>query len=186
MITPVRGIVEIRISTTWDGAPLPPDEHVSLLLDRRGDQLRIRVDAPYHGDPPPLGPPRTTDGLWEHEVVELFLSGAEERIAVRYLEIEMSPHGHHLTLAFDGLRRRSGPPLTIEHRARIDGSRWQGEALVALALLPLGPHRLGAFAIHGPAGERDHLSLVASTGPSPDFHDPAVWAPADLGPLLGP
>ena len=48
--------------------------------------LRLSIKAPLYNDPPaPASPPGATDQLWDYEVVELFLMGAEER----YLEVEV-------------------------------------------------------------------------------------------------
>ena len=63
------------IGRTWDGELVAADErvHVSLLL---GDQaLIVNIDAPFHDDPPPPGPAGSFEGLWDFEVVEVFLLG---------------------------------------------------------------------------------------------------------------
>ena len=70
----------LAIDRTWDGQHIGDDEAVELRLSQRGDTLRVEVDAPFHGDPPPPGPPGPTWALWEHEVVELFLLGADGRL----------------------------------------------------------------------------------------------------------
>lgn len=161
------------MGSTWDGAPLATDERVVLDLVLGEENLELFVDAPHHGDPPPSGPAASHDGLWAFEVVELFLLGAEDR----YLEIELSPHGHWLVLELTGRRHvaRSGHPLAFE--ARIDGTRWRGQATIPVAWLPPGLDRVNAYAIHGRDGDRRHLAAQPLGGSQPDFHRLAGFAP---------
>ncbi|HEX2163359.1 MAG TPA: hypothetical protein VHM02_05370, partial [Thermoanaerobaculia bacterium] len=146
---------------------MPAERRAALDLSAGGDSLVLSVDAPFHGDPPPPGPPGPTPGLWEHEVVELFVAGEGGADAVEYLEIELSPHGHHLVLRLRGVRRPFEEGLPLDFRATIAGHRWRGEALVPRAWLPRPPHRAAAFAIHGPPAARHHLASLALPGPRP-------------------
>ena len=156
----------LPIALTWDGQPARPDERVELRIEVAGGCLWIHVDAPFHGDPAPTAPPGPTPALWEHEVVELFVLGADQR----YTEIELGPHGHHLVLQLAGTRNVVAERLPIDFQARIHGDRWRGAANLPLELLPLGPHRLNATAIHGVGAERRYLSWVALPAEKPDFH----------------
>lgn len=167
-------MTDIGIGHTWDGAALPPSAHTRLrvALDDRG--LRIEVDAPFAGDPPPSGPPGSHAELWEHEVVELFVAGEDGR----YTEIELSPHGHHLVLQLDGVRRVVASGLPLRFSAQIDGDRWRGVAHLDRALLPAHPTHFNAYRIGGGRFE----AHAAVPGEAPDFHQPArfvPWAPAD-------
>lgn len=162
------------IATTWDGGPVGADEAVTLEVDlARG--LVITIDAPFHGDAAPAGPPGRTDRLWEHEVVELFLAEAPDRDA-RYLEVELGPHGHWLALAFDGYRRRRLGDLVIVHDAVIEGSRWRAQVRMDAAELARALDHIGAvnaYAIHGSGAARRYLAAhpaPASRYPAPDFH----------------
>jgi hypothetical protein len=141
-------------------------EHTEVRARVEGAWLAVEVEAPFHGDPPPTAPPGATDRLWEHEVVELFLVGADER----YLEVELGPHGHHLVLRLRGRRRVEEQGLAIEFAARRSGMRWSGRALVPAAWLPPGLARCNAYAIHGLGAERRHLAAFPVPGPEPDFH----------------
>lgn len=133
--------------------------------------LRITVDAPYHGDPPPAGPPGPTDGLWDFEVVELFVVGAaDDEGRPRYTEIELSPHGHHLVLELAGERNIVRRLLPLEYRAVVDGKRWSGEAILEGRFLPPPPYRGNAFAIHGRGAGRRYLAATPVPGERPDFH----------------
>ena len=69
----------IEIRRAWDGTDGAPGEAVRLEILAGSDVWEVRVDAPDHGDPPPPAPPGRLDGLWEFEVVELFLVGADGR-----------------------------------------------------------------------------------------------------------
>lgn len=161
----------VEVGFTWDGVPVGVDERVRIVLTLDRDALVIDVDAPYHGDPAPCGEPGPTDALWEHEVVELFVSGlAPAGAPVPYLEVELSPHGHHLVLDLVGVRNAVRSGLEIEYTARIDGSRWFGVARVPRRLLPGRPARFNAYAIHGLGADRRYLAMAPVPGRQPDFH----------------
>ncbi len=159
--------MEIDIDSTWDG--LPADECVSLWLFWDADALVVEVTAPYHGDPTPPGDPGPTDGLWEYEVVELFLLNADGPRPV-YTEVELSPHGHHLVLKLKGVRKPLSTLHEIEWTASIDGDRWTGTACVPMELLPEEITHYNAYAIHGVGGERRYLAAHPVPGDRPDFH----------------
>jgi hypothetical protein len=104
--------------------------------------------------------------LWEFEVVEVFIAGPGEQ----YLEIELSPTGHYLVLELDGIRRPVRTLLPIDFRAEIVGDQWTGLANIPKELLPQGPLRINATAIHGEGTARTYLSAVPLPGTQPDFH----------------
>lgn len=158
-----------RIDRLWDGSAADPGEWVDFTVGPPTDTdpfLVLRIDAPVHGDPAPVGPPGSLDRLWEHEVVEIFIAGPGEA----YTEIEVGPHGHHLVLRLAGRRRpvATGLPmrLHVEHR----GSRWIALAELSGALLPPRPWTWNAYAIHGVGIRRRYLALHAVPGSGPDFH----------------
>ena len=66
--------MHVVIDRLWDGRVAHPGEVARLELTRTPDGLEVFVDAPYHGDRAPPSEPGPTDGLWEYEVVELFLA----------------------------------------------------------------------------------------------------------------
>ena len=169
----------LTIARTWDGLTLGQEERVELTLETTGDSLRVVVNAPFHGDPAPAGPPGPTPGLWNHEVVELFVVGAA-LAGPPYTELELSPHGHHLLLRLSGVRKVIEQGLPLAYRASITSRRWQGDALVPRRLLPPPPHRLNAFAIHGAGPERRYLAMTPVPGAAPDFHRLEYFLPWDL------
>lgn len=163
----------LPIETTWDGAPALAAERVQTWLERAPTGLLFSLDAPLHGDPPPQAPPGPTWALWEHEVVELFVLGGRER----YTELELGPHGHHLLLRLEGVRRVVERMLPLDvHFSRSFG-RWQARALLPWALLPTPPWRANAFAIHGLGPSRRYLAAFPTGGAQPDFHRLEAFRP---------
>lgn len=159
-----------EIGFTWDGTPVGDDERVRVVLQRMQDDLSIVVEAPYHGDPAPEGEPGPTPALWEHEVVEVFLTGlAPAGHPTPYLEVELSPHGHHLVLDLHGVRNPIRDQLPITYSASIQGARWRGEARVPWRYLPARLNRFNCYAIHGSAPRR-YLAMTPVPGRQPDFH----------------
>lgn len=157
----------VQIASTWNGHPIDATEQVTVELSMRADELIVCVDAPFHGDPPPPGAPGPTPKLWEHEVVELMLLGADER----YLEIELSPHGHFLVLTLAGRRQIVHQAFVIHYDTNVDGSRWTGSARIPHAWIPDGCDRLNAYAIHGTGSARRYLAWQPSPAAAePDFH----------------
>lgn len=171
----------IEIVRGWDGEPVETDP-VLLAVSVADDRLVVELDAPFHGDPPPAGPPGRCDGLWEYEVVELFLVGTDER----YLELELGPHGHWLGLVMRPIRERIDEDVSVELDRRVDAAagRWSARASLALAAVPRPIVRWNAFAIHGTGSARRYLAASPLPGASPDFHRIAEYPPfpAD-GPL---
>ena len=156
----------LKIAQTWDGQAIEPDHAITLVLEVDGDELQVEVDAPLHGDPPPEAPPGPTDQLWNYEVVELFIAGQDGT----YTEIELGPH--HLVLQLRSVRVPVATMLPIRYRTELHGDRWSGQATIPLQLLPAGPHRINATAIHGAGPDRTYLSMVPLPGRAPDFHQP--------------
>jgi hypothetical protein len=166
--------MRLNIALTWDGQPSRPDERCSVDLTLAEDGgLIVLIDAPLHGDPPPEGAPGARWALWEHEVVELFLLGPDER----YTELEAGPWGHHLLLRLEGRRQITARELPLEGRWWRAGGRWGAELRLRPADLPSGPWRLNATAIHGQGAERRYLSALPLPGPQPDFHRLEHFAP---------
>jgi len=166
------------VAHTWEGAPVAEDEWAVLDLALGAGDLRVDVDAPWHGDPPPPGAPGPTPGLWEFEVVELFLLGDRER----YLELELGPHGHHLALQLRGRRNVEAQGAQLAYTAERRGARWRGRARVPRAWLPPGLRAANAYALHGAGRERRHLAAQPVPGPAPDFHRLDCFRPLGWGP----
>ena len=177
---------QLVIASTWDGAAIDPSEQVVLQLDATAHELVLRVDAPFHGDPAPPSAVGSTGGLWQYEVVELMLLGDRER----YLEVELSPHGHYLVLLLEGCRNVVRDGLRIDHEAHVDGDRWWGCARIPRSWIPQACERLNAYAMHGSGEARRYLAWrprrdVTPTM-QPDFHHlPSFGLLADCAQLGG-
>lgn len=184
---------ELPIHWDFRGAPLPEAHRGLVRLARSADYLRIEIEAPYFGDEAPAAPVGPTDRLWEHEVCEIFIADDAER----YLEVELSPHGHHLVIELAGVRRAVRSLLPISYVARIelavpraDGSggeplgRFFGDARVPWAYLPAAATRVNAYAIHGPANRRcyhAHSPTSPQGGEVADFHTLSRFVSFQLG-----
>jgi len=172
----------LLIAQSWDGAPAQPSDWVKVELALSFEDVLVTVDAPFHGDAPPPLPPGPTPGLWNHEVVELFLLGDSER----YLEVELGPHGHFLALDFQGRRQAIGRHLTLDYRVRLLGDRFVGQARIPLAWLPPGVQSVNAYAIHGTSDARQYLAWRGAPGPKPDFHRLETFEPLGWEEHLAP
>ena len=175
--------LHLRITRTWEGRPIPAREQVSFRLSADAGDLLIEVDAPFHDDPPPPGPPGPTDQLWNHEVAELLIVDEKSlngRAEPTYTELELSPHGHYLLLRLRGVRTVIENRIPISYRARIDGDRWSGQARLPDRLLPPAPHLVNAYAISGAGNERRYLAMTPVPGAEPDFHRLDAFEPLIL------
>jgi hypothetical protein len=161
-----------EIRSGWDGAALRDDEWAWIEI-AIGDALEVTLEASFHSDPAPAVPPGRCFGLWDHEVVELFLLGEADR----YLELEFGPHGHWLALQLAGRRQIVDRDVALEFEAQRSGARWRGRARVPRAQLPPGLFAANAYAIHGTGAGRRHLAWQPVPGPQPDFHRLECFAP---------
>lgn len=164
------------IGRTWDGEPVGADERAYVELILGDNALVVDVDAPFHDDPRPPGPVGSFEGLWEFEVVELFLLGS----SARYLEIELGPFGHYLVLELAGSRQVESRGLPLDYTSERTGQRWKGSATVSLDALPPELHACNAYAIHGQAPHRRYLATYPGGRGEPDFHrldcfQPLAW-----------
>lgn len=154
------------IERLWNGVPARLDERVQLSFRLESQSLRLQVEAPHHGDPAPAGPPGAFPGLWDYEVVELFLLAEPDR----YLEIELGPHGHHWVLELSGRRQVVRDGLPIRYEAQLVDGRWSGRAEVPGDYLPARVVRGNGYGIHGTGARRRYLAYFPVAGPAPDFH----------------
>ncbi len=172
------GQARFVIEHLFDGTPASEAERTTVLLRWDETDLVVEVDAPMHGDPPPNDPAGRLDGLWEYEVVELFLLGRDDR----YLEIELGPHGHYLVLRLAGERVVEDDTAQIAFRVAHHDGRWTGVAQLPRSLVPPGVERANAYAIHGRDEGRRYLAWTPVGGPEPDFHRLCRFAALPMAP----
>ena len=164
--------MKTTISRTWCGQPIDAREHVRVEVNLT-EHVEVIIDAPYHGDAPPDAPPGQLWGLWNFEVVEVFLLGDQEQ----YLEIEVGPHGHHLVLSIEGVREVRARHLPTAVEINRVGDRWRGRVEMSLELVPRGLRAYNAYAIHGRGEARRYLAAHPVPGQAPDFHQLSSFAP---------
>lgn len=164
--------MEFAINKTWNGKSVPVNDEIKIRITSMPDGIKLEVDVPFYDDPKPSAPAGRFDGLWDFEVVEVFLLGSNNN----YLEIELGPHGHYLVYYLEGFRNVTKNALSLEnYTAQItdNGKRWKGEAKVSLTHLPPNVNKFNAFAIHGVDTERTYLALFPVQDGEfnvPDFH----------------
>jgi hypothetical protein len=165
---------QYKIASLWDGTKLPESEQVSVMvniemLESKEACLMIDVEAPFFNDVKPASDAdMNLDGLWNFEVVEVFIKGRHDK----YIEIEMGPHGHFLILACDGYRQcftRRINPISYVAKISSDSSRWTAKMVCSIALLPPpteiagAEYSFNAYSIHNKPGVRnpqDHNDRV--------------------------
>jgi hypothetical protein len=169
--------LRLGIDRHWHGAAsLDPRQRGELRLCTREDGLVLVAELP-HQEPAriPAAPAgsRVAD-LWEYDVVECFLVGADGR----YVEVELGAGGHFLVLEFSAPRRLADehaalePGLTFEPAA----GGWRATLVLPWSLVPRELCALDAFAIAGGA----FLAHHPLPGDAPDFHQPARFPRARL------
>ena len=177
----------IRLDRQWDGSPAPTDARGAASLEIAGPDLLLswdlRIREPLRM---PSSPPGFLDGLWEHDVVELFLAPAHLLEGPpRYLELEAGAAGHWLALDLADVRvRRAELRGLAVHvcggAVAASALRWQGRMRVSVSditdVIGARPWRgLVAAVLGGGASERCYLTSSALPGERPNFHQPQGW-----------
>lgn len=170
--------INLHIDKNWDGSTCPDDRlFADLFLSQTKDGISLRVEAPMlHDQKTPEAPMGSrVEGLWEFDVVELFLVGPGHQ----YLEIELGAGGHFLVLGFDSIRHRNdsyeffAPVLRFEKT----GERlWKSSLTIPWKMVPENFRALNAFAIM--AGQ--FLAYSPVPGTEPDYHQPDRYPSASL------
>lgn len=168
----------LPIKNLWDGSFCPDDRlfaQVGISTTREG--LQVQVQAPMlHEQRVPDAPTGSrVDGLWEYDVVELFLVGPGHQ----YLEIELGAGGHFLILGFDSVRHRENSYESFEPILRFERTgekMWRSSLVIPWKMVPENLRGINAFAIM--SGQ--HLSFAPIPGKEPDFHQPDTYPQATL------
>jgi hypothetical protein len=166
----------LKIRKSWNGEEALSSENAELTFSITHRELRIQLEASFHNDPAPPVPTGTCEGLWNYEVVELFLLGASGN----YLEIELGPHGHYLIYHLSGIRQVTACLTPLNCRTEISGHLWRGSIAVDLKNPDITPlQSVNAYAVHGQGTERRFLAAFPLPGKTPDFHQPHYFKSLD-------
>lgn len=177
------GGMDVDLTHEWHGGPAPAGTGGRVQVSLDAGLLALSWELGLPGPPRvPPADPGWVDGLWEFDVIELFVAGGREG---PYLELEVGPGGHWLALAFDGPRtgRREIRDLEPELRGQVRPGRWRGRAAVPRPMVerhagPLPWRGLVAAVVGGPESQGPAaLCWPALPGDVADFHQPAAWAP---------
>lgn len=170
------------INSEWNGAPINHAPIVFQISAQDSRNVLVSVSGPFFNDPgpPPCAAGSACDGLWNYEVAEVFFLGKNEK----YLEVELSPHGQHLLLLLNGVRKPFLDKVPIEYTAKIDRTKntWNGTAIIPIDYLPPHVGRINAYAIHGSGVNRRYESLYPASADvsDPDFHRLEFFKPFDF------
>jgi hypothetical protein len=164
--------LRLEVAHRWDGVPVESATQNAWVELGVGDAALYVAAGMLHQSPariPEAAPGSRVDRLWEFDVVECFVVGAEGG----YREVELGAGGHHLALAFAAPRvpaeGLAAPSLTVAWTR--DAAGWRAECEVPRAWLPRRIVAANAFAIGG--GE--FLAHHPTGGPRPDFHRPDAY-----------
>lgn len=170
----------IELSTDWYGDKVssPPSLTLSLHQDHLIFSSTVDKNLRFH---PWSQPGSFVEGLWEHDVAELFIC---DQLSGRYLEINLDYHGAWWVCLFDGYRSPSvmQPNWTgITTQAWMTDSRYHAEICLPIRLLePVGIFSLDQLIRNGTVnitavlidenGNPRFLSTAPLGGTEPDFH----------------
>jgi hypothetical protein len=164
-------VLVLPIVTQWDGTLCTDARlHGLVTLSVADAGLRITASLPQQDIPHNPGTPlySRVANLWEYDVVECFVVGAEH-----YLEVELGAGGHFLVLAFSRPRVCSNtyegwtPQMAFEP-AMARGTVWRSSILIPWTMVPVGIKGVNAHVISG----EHYLCYHPLPGPRPDFHQP--------------
>lgn len=166
------------INRFWNGEACGDElYHAEVWLQATGKGLNIRCHCPTLPNQRIPNAPRDKrfDGLWEYDVVEVFLVGADGK----YLEVELGAGGHWLVLGFDGIRHRSNDYVDFnpDHR---NGSAvedtWQSNITIPWEMVPTSLVKMNAYAIFG----GQFLAMNPVPGAEPNFHQPDTFPDVEV------
>lgn len=120
------------------------------------------------------------DGLWDFDVVELFLR--RENKNNRYIELEISPKGQKVAILVRTPRNdfESFEPQSIEAKALPTPSGFDAEFKIPLSEIP-GKGEVVFGNAHACLGKvnRNYFSLFEGRSSKPDFHRPEFFQPVN-------
>ncbi|KAK2193054.1 hypothetical protein NP493_17g00019 [Ridgeia piscesae] len=176
--------MEFAIRTKWN-SEFVDHEPITVALSSTQDGVRVTITAPFFNSPPAPGgkPGEPFPQLWDYEVVEVFFLNDDDQ----YVEVELCPHGQHLVLLLNGIRKPVKDELPLKFKVTTDGNKWQGEAVIPSDYFPPKVSKFNAYAIHGEGEGRvyEALNPVPNGAYSnPDFHRLDVFQSISFQDLL--
>jgi hypothetical protein len=135
----------------------------------------FEVRGPVRANPElPVG--ESQWGLWDWDVVEVFVAPGGLARRLPYYEFQASPLGQHFELEVLEPRRRVNRDFRSGLRAGATQFPGGWRAWLEIPLAALGytgmPLIGGCFSITGPTGGREYRSLFQAPTAHPDFHLP--------------
>ncbi|KAI9563048.1 hypothetical protein GHT06_010505 [Daphnia sinensis] len=179
--------MKVSIETTWDNQPIVHQPAIIELKSLHDNDIQMDVEGTFFNDPPNPGgvPGEPFMGLWDFEVIELFLANDENQ----YVEIELGPWGQHIVLLLNGVHKtiRHSLPLRYKVIQRTESGRWQGQAIIPASYLPPNVTKMNAYAIHGSGVKRTYEALYPvpqGQFENPDFHRLDFFRPVNVSEFL--
>lgn len=176
------------LTKDWHGAPLQVAAGFSLVIDARRLWFvaHHRKAADLH---PKARPGMFLDGLWQHDVAELFLA---DPLSGRYFEFNLTPNGAWWCCEFTAPRVRAEeidivmPEVATFSDMAADGA-WVAAMAIPLDLLrarlDFGPQtRVNVTFILDSPG-RKFVSAADLGAGDPDFHRPGKFPQVTFAPL---
>ena len=168
--------LKLFVEKLWNGDPCPePNVHSVFTVRSTREGLLVRAQgnlaSPARVPDAPRG--ARVNGLWNFDVLELFLVGTNKH----YLELELGAGGHYLILSFDAVRHCSNEhsdTLLDVHYEQHSETSWVSEVTIPWDVLPKKIHAMNAYMVVEPY----YLAMHPVPGNKPDFHQPDAfpWA----------
>jgi hypothetical protein len=169
--------LKLPVNRYWNGEACDEVSYCAQVwLSHSEAGVTIKAQAQvYKEQLIPVGPiDKPFDGLWDYDVVELFLVAASGH----YLEVELGAGGHWLVLGFDGVRHRSNdyadfkPELNYDN----DGAVWTSTIVIPWNMIPQPVTSLNAYAIC----QGQFLAYTPVPGVVADYHQPSTFPEAEI------
>lgn len=169
--------LKLPVSRYWSGEPCGDASYCAQVwLSHSEAGVKIQVEAAVLEEQliPEGSTDKPFDGLWDYDVVELFLVGENGH----YLEVELGAGGHWLVLSFDAVRHRSNSHLDLEavRTFEKDATTWKSSIVIPWELIPQPVKSLNAYAIC----QGSFLAYNPVPGVIADYHQPETFPAASL------
>lgn len=177
VIPAVPRALHLHIERYWNGQPCDDARYgVQVWLNHSENGLTLKVTAAVFAEQriPDAPTNQPCEGLWDYDVVELFLVAENGQ----YLEVELGAGGHWLALSFDGVRHRSNSyPDFVPKRVFEKGEQtWTSSVIIPWSMIPRPISALNAFAIC----QGSFLAYNPVPGPVANYHQPQTFPAAEL------